>query len=143
MNIDLSKLSMNDLIKLKKDICKEQKDRGFEGLRLKTDSHIYDQLKELGLIDRLKSQNLDEESYEMSAPLMSFEKSVFKICDLTLNNYIIKEKERPVPGNPDKVEIEHQLFCNAQVLGDDMADEYLMMVSEIMDVVKKHYKDCK
>lgn len=132
--IDLTKLSDKELNELKKQIANETKNRG---CKIKCQSNVWGKLVEIGFDEKLSSQGITNE-YDRSEVLSQLEKAIYKITDITIGNYKIKDSPKRThydDGKPIK-----SVFCNGASLQDEMYDDFCNMTSDITNVISKYFK---
>ena len=139
MNIDISKLSIEELYKLNKDV---QKEIGKRNVLTKQTCGVPEQIYYLfhdeiikEVVD-LKVINMDDTNFSVwGSVLEPLERSVFKICDLTLKNYRWKIRTDKFGKNMPT------LFSNGSVVIVDNK-KYQNMCDDILNIIKK-YKEIK
>lgn len=122
--IDLSGWSDRDLKLYEKSIKKEISNRSG-----KYKCCIEDGVCDLNIWKLLENRGMCES--DLWPVKTMFQKALYKICDLTLGNY--KVYEAATKSN-------HKLECSGSKLYDGIYDNYVKMVNEIMDVVRKYDK---
>lgn len=147
--IDVTTLSDEDLRNLSNQVKKELSNRTYKSKcclgvwkRIR-DSYMTKKLKESGLVRT-----------ELDTVITSYEKCIFKICDLTIGNYDVREKHQKIE-NPQRIPLEKSLghtvkddivisysvCCNGSVLRDQVYDNYVKMVDDIFKVIEKYDKE--
>lgn len=121
--VDLSKWSDKDLKLYEKAIKKEISKRS-DRYKCCIEDGIYD----LDLWKKLEDGGLGT-SY-IGTLRSAFTKALYKICDLTLGNYRLYKSYND----------NQKLECSGSKLYDGIYDNYVLMVKEIMDVVRKYDK---
>ena len=131
-NFDLSKLSDKEISELRKALLDESSKRGY---KLKSNARVYGKLLDIGYEDELIKEGTNTYSnFEASNVVGYLEKAIYKICDVTLGNYEIVERNKH-GALPSK-----HLVCNGAKLYDAHYDNYLEMTSEILDICKKYFE---
>ena len=122
--VDLSGWSDKDLKLYEKSIKKEISNRS-----CKSKCCIDDGIEDLHIWSRLANKGMHYD--DMWSPKLALRSAVYKICDLILGNY--KVYETGTKSN-------RRLECLGSKLYDQVYDDYVPMVKEIMDVVRKYDK---
>ena len=120
--VNLSEWSDEYLKIMEKSIKKELSNRSY-----KSKCCIEDGIHDLNLWKILENKGMSES--DLWPVKTMFQKALYKICDLTLGNY--KVYKTATKSN-------HKLECSGSKLYDRVYDDYVPMVKEIMDVVRKY-----
>lgn len=134
MNIDLTKLSDKEIVELRKALLEESNNRGY---RLKSNARIYGNLIEAGFVEQIKSEGLTD-NYDATHVVGSLEKAIFKLCDVSLGNYEIKERRSRNSTN-DKWKISKHLICGGATLYDECYTDFLDMAEEITNICVRYF----
>jgi hypothetical protein len=127
--IDLTKLSDKELAELRKQISLESANRG---CKIKGNALVVSKLIDLGIEEKLTSQGITDD-FDKRQITRYLEKAIYKITDVTIGNYVIKER---TGGNRTYKSI----ICNGADLKDEMYDDFCNMTSDIIDVIAKYFK---
>lgn len=120
--VDLSGWSDKDLKLYEKSIKKEISNRS-----CKYKCCIEDGIEDLHIWGRLADKGMCHT--DMYLPKSALRSAIYKICDLTLGNYkVYKTQNKGI----------YKLECLGSKLYDKVYDDYVPMVKEIMDVVRKY-----
>lgn len=138
MNLDLTKLSDKEIAELRKAIVEEASKRGY---RLKSNARVYGNLIDAGFEDQLISEGLND-NYDASFAVGSVEKAIYKICDVSLGNYEIKER-RSRSSVQEKWNYSKHLICNGSTLYDECYSDFLDMAEEITNVCIRYFNKSK
>lgn len=122
--VDLSGWSDKDLKLYEKSIKKEISNR-----TCRYKCCVYDGIEDLHVWGCLAEKGMRYD--DLWSPKSALRSAIYKICDLILGNY--KVYETKTKGN-------HKLECLGSKLYDRVYDDYVPMVNEIMDVVRKYDK---
>lgn len=138
MNFDISKLSDKELADLRKAVVEESSNRG---CRLKSNARVYGNLIDAGFESQIISEGLTDE-FDASHLVGSIEKSIYKICDVSLGNYEIIER-RKRNSVTEKWMYSKHLICNGSTLYDECYADFLEMAEEITDICVKYFNKSK
>lgn len=122
--INLSEWTDEYLKIMEKSIKKELSNRSY-----KSKCCIEDGICDLNVWKRLKNCGMSESDLWPAKTML--QKALYKICDLTLGNYKVHEQA---------TKSGHKLECSGSKLYDGIYDNYVKMIKEIMDVVRKYDK---
>ena len=131
--IDLSKLSDKELAELRKQISQESADRGY---KIKGNALVMSKLIDLGIEEKLTSQGITDD-FDRRQITRYLEKAIYKITDVTIGNYEIKEKTVHLDRGSRTYK---SIVCNGADLKDEMYDDFCNMTSDIIDVIGKYFK---
>lgn len=120
--IDVSGWTDEYLKIMEKSIKKELSNRSY-----KSKCCIEDGIEDLHIWNCLAEKGMHYN--DMWPPKSALRSAIYKICDLTLGNYRVYET---------KTKSNHKLECLGSKLYDCVYDDYVPMVKEIMDVVRKY-----
>lgn len=134
MKLDLTKLSDKEIAELRKAVVEEASNRGY---RLKSNARVYGNLIDAGVKDQLISEGLNDE-FDASHVVGSIEKSIYKICDVSLGNYEIKER-RSRNSVQEKWNYSKHLICNGSTLYDECYSDFLDMAEEITNICVRYF----
>lgn len=127
--IDLTKLSDKELAELRKQISQESANRGY---KIKGNALVVSKLIDLGIEEKLTSQGITDD-WDRRQVTIYLEKAIYKITDVTIGNYEIKEK---AAGSRTYKAI----VCNGADLKDEKYEDFCNMTSDIIDVIAKYFK---
>ena len=144
--IDVTSLSDEDLRKLSNQVKKELSNRTYKS---KCCLGVWKRIHDSYMAKKLKRSGLVRG--ELDTVVTSYEKCIFKICDLTLGNYEVKEKHQKLESPQriqaekslgytvkDDILISHSVCCNGSVLKDQVYDNYVKMVDDIFKIIEKY-----
>ena len=122
--VDVSDWTDEDLKMMEKSIKKELSNRTY-----KSKCCVEDGIEDLHIWNCLADKGMRYN--DMYSPKSALRSAIYKICDLTLGNYRVYET---------KTKSDHKLECLGSKLYDRVYDDYVPMVKELMDVVRKYDK---
>ncbi len=142
MRLDLTKLSDKEITELRKAVIEEVSNRGY---RLKSNARVYGNLLDAGFKDQLISEGLDDKYLEAASVVGSVEKAIYKLCDVSLGNYEIKEMRKRTLDTLDqeKWNYSKHLVCNGSTLYDECYSDFLDMAEEITNVCIRYFNKSK
>lgn len=131
MELDLTKLSHQELLELQKAVRLQIQDTAVHKQDIGVYGKLYTHISENGeknWHDSLQDADKDIDTYEASKWIRSMQKSIFMMCDVALNNMRVTQ----YIGRPSKT-----LERGGQSIPTEISKDYVAMANELADVIIK------